>query len=167
MSAIMGYLYRRLVSAPTESTANYLGVVVPLEEAHLHSHSRRVGRTEFEERPSPDGDGDDEDPLKDAEESRGMLEMSAAEYTIEGLRKEVRRGRGEFSDYERAFMMLVSGGCHEMMLTPSNSQIQAHQQGHPGHWHGHVQLAALCAVRLWLVRRQVSAPTIRHLVDYM
>jgi hypothetical protein len=98
--AVLGSLFRRMFTAPPMSTDGYRGVVVPLEEAHLHSHSRRVGRTEFEERPTPE-DGDDEDPMKDAEESMGMLEMSAAEYTIEGLRKEMRRGRGESSDYER------------------------------------------------------------------
>ncbi|KAH6690640.1 membrane transporter [Plectosphaerella plurivora] len=96
--AVLGSIFRRLFTAPPMSTDGFHGVVVPLEEAHLHSHSRRVGRTEFEERPTPDGD--DEDPMKDAEESMGMLEMSAAEYTIEGLRKEMRRGRGESSDYE-------------------------------------------------------------------
>lgn len=93
------FVYRRLISGPPESVENYLGVVVPLEEAHLHSHSCRTGRTEFEERPTPDED-DDDDATKDAEERQGMLEMSAAEYSIEGLRKEVRKGKGESTDYE-------------------------------------------------------------------
>lgn len=97
---MFGFVYRRLISGPPESVENYLGVVVPLEEAHLHSHSRRTGRTEFEERPTPDEDDDDNDATKDAEETQGMLEMSAAEYTIEGLRKEVRKGKGESTDYE-------------------------------------------------------------------
>ncbi|KAM0333184.1 hypothetical protein ACHAQA_001844 [Verticillium albo-atrum] len=95
------YVYRRLAVAPTESTDDYIGVVVPLEEAHLHSHSARTGRTEFEEPPSHD-DEIGESP-KDREESEGMLEMSAAEYSIEGLRREVRAGKGDFTDYETEF----------------------------------------------------------------
>ena len=95
---MLGFFYRRLISGPPESVENYLGVVVPLEEAHLHSHSRRTGKTEFEERPTPDED--DEDRGKDGEESQGMLEMSAAEYSIEGLRKEVRKGKGDATEYE-------------------------------------------------------------------
>ncbi|KAM0287201.1 hypothetical protein ACHAQH_000515 [Verticillium albo-atrum] len=92
------YIYRRIAVAPTESVEDYLGVVVPLEEAHLHSHSARTGRTEFEDPPSHD-DEVGESP-KDREESEGMLEMSAAEYSIEGLRREVRAGKGDFTDYE-------------------------------------------------------------------
>ncbi|WQF88914.1 Putative major facilitator superfamily, MFS transporter superfamily [Colletotrichum destructivum] len=101
-------VFRRLVSDRPESVDNYVGVVVPLEEAHLHSHSARTGKCEFEERPSQDdSDGhvveneDEDDDGKDQGESAGMLEMSAAEYTIEGLRKEVRRGRrGRWTEYE-------------------------------------------------------------------
>lgn len=99
---MLNFMYRRLAPSPTESADDYLGVLVPLDEAHLHSHSRRTGKTEFEELPSPEEeDGDGVDPLKDTEESQGMLEMSAAEYSIEGLRKEVRKGQGEFTEYER------------------------------------------------------------------
>ncbi|TEA11295.1 putative MFS-type transporter [Colletotrichum sidae] len=91
---------RRLLSDQPESVDSYLGVVVPLEEAHLHSHSARTGKCEFEERPRNDEDDDEEDG-KDQGESTGMLEMNAAEYTIEGLRKEVRRGeRGQWTEYE-------------------------------------------------------------------
>ncbi|KAF3809395.1 putative MFS-type transporter PB1E7.08c [Colletotrichum gloeosporioides] len=99
--ALLRTFVRRLLSDQPESVHDYLGVVVPLEEAHLHSHSARIGRCEFEERPGhEDDDGDDEDG-KDQGESTGMLEMSAAEYTIEGLRKEVRRGgRGMWTEYE-------------------------------------------------------------------
>lgn len=84
----------------TESVDSYSGVLVPLDQAHLHSHSARCGRTEFEELPAH---GDEEDDPKDGagDEGTGMLEMSAAEYSIEGLRKEVRRGGGGMrSDYE-------------------------------------------------------------------
>lgn len=99
-----------------ESVHNYAGVLVPLEEAHLHSHSARTGKTEFEERPdsagSPEYDpvgveeGSHEPEDKDDEdEGTGMLQMSAAEYTIAGLRREVRKGgeRGQqWSSYECA-----------------------------------------------------------------
>lgn len=92
-----------------ESVHDYVGVLVPLEEAHLHSHSARSGRSEFEEaRNSSDEEStlDDEPeagPPKDGDtEHTGMLQMSAAEYTIEGLRGEVRQGerRRRWSEYE-------------------------------------------------------------------
>ncbi|KAK3945995.1 MFS general substrate transporter [Diplogelasinospora grovesii] len=91
----------------TESVEDYPGVLIPLEEAHLHSHSYRSGhRAEFEEASSPNGLADDDEggnKDRDSDEGTGMLEMmSAAEYSIEGLRKEVRRGgKGEkWTDYE-------------------------------------------------------------------
>ncbi|KAK2043567.1 major facilitator superfamily transporter [Colletotrichum somersetense] len=98
-------MLRRLTSDRPASVDDYVGVVVPLVEAHLHSHSARTGKCEFEERPSQDDDDnngdDDDDDGKDQGESTGMLEMSAAEYTIEGLRKEVRRGgKGQWTEYE-------------------------------------------------------------------
>jgi hypothetical protein len=86
----------------TESVDNYSGVLVPLEEAHLHSYSARCGRTEYEEVPD-EAEDDDDDAAKDTDdEVTGMLEMSACEYSIEGLRKEVRRGEKErkWTDYE-------------------------------------------------------------------
>ena len=105
----------------SDSAADYSSVLVPLEEAHLHSHSARVGRCEFEERPPADDDDDDDDEeeagvggghgsRKDREtESQGMLEMSAAEYSIEGLRKEVRRGgRSHWTDYECVFFIVLT-----------------------------------------------------------
>lgn len=87
-----------------EHVDDYTGVLIPLDQAHLHSHSARCGRTEYEEVPGEDDDenGEGLDP-KDSrggggggieEEDTGMLEMSAAEYSIEGLRKEVRKGAG-------------------------------------------------------------------------
>ncbi len=103
----------------TETVDNFAGVLIPLDQAHLHSHSARSGRTEFEE-PPDDGTGgtgggadgyedDDEEVGKDAEnEGTGMLEMRACEYSIEGLRREVRRGgEGQWTDYESRFL---SGG---------------------------------------------------------
>ena len=105
-----------------DTAEDYSGVLIPLSEAHLHSHSARIGRCEFEPA-SRDGDRDggegngnanDLDDDADAEseggkdgeqESRGMLEeMEPAEYTIEGLRREVRKGgKGQWTDYECEF----------------------------------------------------------------
>ena len=89
-------------SRAAESVHDYAGVLIPLEEAHLHSYSARSGRTEYEEPPDDDADGDGVEGLKDAEnEGTGMLEMRACEYSIEGLRREVRRGgKGQWSEYE-------------------------------------------------------------------
>jgi hypothetical protein len=79
-----------------ESVDDYSGVLVELEEAHLHSHTYRIDRDKFEnsldDGASDDGgDGNDQGKTGD-DEGTGMLEMSVAEYSIEGLRKEVRRG---------------------------------------------------------------------------
>ncbi len=89
--------------ARAESVDDYAGVLIALDEAHLHSHSARSGRTEYEEPPG------EEDVGKDAEnEATGMLEMRAAEYSLEGLRREVRRGgRGQWSEYESTFTGLA------------------------------------------------------------
>jgi hypothetical protein len=120
----------RLPMSRIESVHDYTGVLVPLEEAHLHSHSARSGRCEFEEAGdgSEDGRGvgdDDEtarlndpdeaesDAGKDSEnEDTGMLQMDAAEYTIEGLRREVRKGeRGRvWTEYESEWFPSSSDG---------------------------------------------------------
>ncbi|KOS20092.1 putative MFS-type transporter [Escovopsis weberi] len=105
----------RLGSGRTESVDYYAGVLVPLHEAHLYSHSARTGRVEFEVLEDDDAD-DDPSSAKDsgsasggglgydddeADERRGMLSMDAAEYTIEGLRAQMRRGRqSQWTDYE-------------------------------------------------------------------
>ncbi|RYP85616.1 hypothetical protein DL769_000957 [Monosporascus sp. CRB-8-3] len=91
-----------------ESVHNYAGVLVPLEEAHLHSHSARTGKAEFEEIPdsaddAEEGYGVEPGAAKDQDnENTGMLQMSAAEYTIEGLRREMGKGGGRagHSEYE-------------------------------------------------------------------
>lgn len=112
---------------PRWTPADHSGVVIPLEQAHLHSHSARCGRAEYEEVPDQDrvghdeeeeegeGDADEENDFPKArgggargegegDEGTGMLPMSAAEYSIEGLRKEVRRGGGGTrSEYESEF----------------------------------------------------------------
>ena len=93
-----------------ETVQSYVGVLIPLEQAHLHSHSARTGRTEFETLDEEDtfqvGDDDDETGSAKGEDSerQGMLQMKAAEYTIEGLRKETRKGRrGDWTVYESKF----------------------------------------------------------------
>lgn len=110
-----------------ETADDYAGVLIPLEEAHLYSHSARSGRTEYEELSGDDG-GDGGDGVgaqqqqqrrrgagggencggsggngkRDEHEGTGMLQMCAAEYSIEGLRREVRRGEKgrQWSAYE-------------------------------------------------------------------
>ncbi|SPO06646.1 related to 4-hydroxybenzoate transporter [Cephalotrichum gorgonifer] len=76
-------------------------VIVPLEDAHLHSYAARTGNT------SPGLSSDIDDVEDDAgvkgseHETTGMLEMSVSEYSIEGLRREVRKGsQGRLSEYE-------------------------------------------------------------------
>lgn len=89
----------------TESAENYDGVLVSLEEAHLHSHSARVGRVEFEAQDDSAGDDDDDEGSVKDDQGEGMLLMNAAEYTIEGLRAEMRQGkRGEWTDYESEYL---------------------------------------------------------------
>lgn len=94
-----------------ESAEDYAGVLISLEEAHLHSHSARSGRTEYEELPDDEHSDEDDDggaSMSDGEggkarehEGTGMLEMSACEYSIAGLRREVRRGgKGRWTEYE-------------------------------------------------------------------
>ncbi|KUI61039.1 hypothetical protein VP1G_08230 [Cytospora mali] len=63
---------------------------------------------EYEELPDDDDDNEEDGFSKDRaaadHEETGMLEMSAAEYSVEGLRREVRKGdHGIRSDYETEF----------------------------------------------------------------
>lgn len=91
----------------TGSVDDYAGVLIPLEDAHLHSHSARSGHSEYEEIPDDASDADQEDDAAKAQDTGdGMLLMSAAEYSIEGLRREVRRGgKGRtWTDYECEMM---------------------------------------------------------------
>ncbi|KAI1421100.1 sugar transporter [Xylaria sp. FL1777] len=109
--------FLRPMFARRESVHDYVGVLVPLEEAHLHSYSARCGKAEFEEdrRGSGDAHGnagldyneDEETALGSAfknsdNEGDGMLQMDAAEYTIEGLRRDVRKGEPgrRWTEYE-------------------------------------------------------------------
>ncbi|KAK4153606.1 hypothetical protein C8A00DRAFT_33626 [Chaetomidium leptoderma] len=82
-----------------DTAADYASAVVPLDEAHHHSHSYRL-----RPRPDPEGQLDEEAAEEDSaafkdgdDEDTTMLVMSnaAAEYSIEGLRSEVRRGKRE------------------------------------------------------------------------
>ncbi|KAI1350654.1 sugar transporter [Xylaria sp. FL0043] len=103
--------------APRESVHDYIGVLVPLEEAHLHSYSARCGKAEFEEDRRGSGDAyasahlddneDEETAFRAAyknsdNEGDGMLQMDAAEYTIDGLRRDARKGEPgrRWTEYE-------------------------------------------------------------------
>ncbi|KAL2127825.1 hypothetical protein VTI74DRAFT_10114 [Chaetomium olivicolor] len=84
---------------PQTSTRDYTTVVVPLDEAHEHSHAYRSGQRNAErEGNSDDGAFEDEagGDKDDDEEGMGMLLTSrqVREYSIEGLRREVRTGGG-------------------------------------------------------------------------
>jgi hypothetical protein len=102
-----------------ESTTHYPNVLVTLDEAHLHSHTHRLRR-----RPGgspaacpPEGEDDPEDVIKlDGEhEGTAMLEMAVPEYSIEGLRREVRKGKGEkWSAYECKFVPHGTVACEGM-----------------------------------------------------
>lgn len=79
-------------------------VIVPLEDAHLHSYAARHGGAA---KPEDDiEDVEEESGVKSSEhEGTGMLEMSVSEYSIEGLRREIRKGsRGKLTEYERMFL---------------------------------------------------------------
>ena len=91
-------------------------VIVPLEDAHLHSYAARVGGG-ASPRVSEDLEDEEREPgPKGSHEETGMLEMSVSEYSIEGLRREVRKGsRVPLTEYERMFPCLEAfaswGGC--------------------------------------------------------
>ncbi|KAM7191473.1 Major facilitator superfamily domain containing protein [Naviculisporaceae sp. PSN 640] len=79
-----------------ESVANFPGVLIPLEEAHLHSHSYRIRRRAVVESEGLLNGDDDVDTHNgkdgDEEGTTMLLEMDVPEYSIQGLRAEVRRG---------------------------------------------------------------------------
>jgi hypothetical protein len=133
-------------------------VLVSLEEAHLYSHSARTGRTEFEEHPDDRGQHDGDVGKQDDEtEGTGMLEMNATEYSIAGLRNEVRKGaRGKWTDYESKRGSAPSSPHSGPTGLTGISEIQTHQQGDSGYRYGRLQLATFHPMWLRLVRRQVS-----------
>ncbi|KAG5983574.1 hypothetical protein E4U55_007816 [Claviceps digitariae] len=92
-------------SRRVESVQDYAGVLVPLEEAHLHGISARSDRTAGSaSRGGNHGhDVDHADEGKDVDsESQAMLQMEEAEYTIDSLRAEMRQGRQgqQWTEYE-------------------------------------------------------------------
>jgi hypothetical protein len=114
---------------PTSSSASYTtaAVLIPLDQAHLHGYLARHGKAEYEELSDGDdgkldgadggegraenhengedeGEDEQQDEMIDDDEALEMLQMSAAEYSIDGLRKAARRGRGRsVSEYESAW----------------------------------------------------------------
>ncbi|CAN8105954.1 unnamed protein product [Discula destructiva] len=105
--------------------ADYSAVIIPLEQAHLHSHSARCGRTEYEE--VPGADPEEEEDGKDGEggEGQGMLEMDAAEYSISGLRKEVRRrdGSGKARGVYEMKSLLINKAVQDIGMGRYNWQL--------------------------------------------
>ncbi|KAK4138065.1 MFS general substrate transporter [Trichocladium antarcticum] len=136
------------------------GVVIPLDEAHLHSHSYRSRRRTESPGPQLDEDvvegdgrsGDDDGRDKDGDdEGTGMLLMGRGvpEYSIEGLRAEVRRGgRG------------TKWTAYEMKSKLVNRAIQDIGMGRY-HW----QLFVLCgfgwfADNLWMQGVSLTLPSL-------
>ncbi|KAF7560491.1 hypothetical protein G7046_g3661 [Stylonectria norvegica] len=90
-----------LGSGKVESVDDYVGVLVPLEEAHLYSQTARSGKTEYEALDNDEAVEVSEEAKSMDSEREGMLQMKAAEYSIEGLRRETREGRGgQWTTYE-------------------------------------------------------------------
>lgn len=90
----------RLGTGHVESVDDYVGVLVPLEQAHLYSQSAKSGKKAKSQ--SQDDDQLDDEETKDGDyEMQGMLQKNVGEYTIEGLRREMREGRqGRWTTYE-------------------------------------------------------------------
>ncbi|KAI0420668.1 sugar transporter [Xylaria grammica] len=110
MVCCLGVRFRR------ESVNDYVGVLVPLEEAHLHSYSARRRKADAEDQHGS-GDADanaDPDHNEDEEAALGatfkssnnegdaMLQVDAPEYSIDGLRQAVREGEPgrRWTEYE-------------------------------------------------------------------
>ncbi|KAG6273521.1 hypothetical protein E4U49_000141 [Claviceps purpurea] len=104
----------RAIGRRVESVHDYAGVLVPLEEAHLHGISARSDRTrsdsrrqdrradDLESAATAAAEEEEEEEMKNADsEAEAMLQMEEAEYTIDGLRAEMRQGRqGRWTEYE-------------------------------------------------------------------
>lgn len=127
----MPSFWRRAFRKP-ESVDDYLGVWIPLDKAHNYSHSGKHGRTDLDEQDyvvdedieARLNEGDEDAALDDAghettkeenSEARGMLRTSAPEYSIEGLRAEMRKGRGggphgTWTSYESEFSRVLRAG---------------------------------------------------------
>ena len=96
-------------------------VVIPLSEAHKHSHAYRL-RARSQAEGQLDGDAFDDDGGIDKDGDGGgedggvtavlMMGSAPEEYSIEGLRNEVRRGGGEgASGYESEFLLSTLISC--------------------------------------------------------
>lgn len=159
----------RLLGGRPESVHDYVGVLVPLEQAHLHSHSARTGKSEFEEARDDeeseglvDGEGAAKDGEQGNEEETGMLQMSAAEYTIEGLKKAVRKGeRGQsVTEYTRECRVRPASYAKWVkILMLGGSEIKTHEQGYSGHWDGKISVEFIYPLWFRMVCRQVSLPS--------
>jgi hypothetical protein len=93
-----------------ESVDDYLSVLIPLDKAHLYSHSAKQGRAGPASR-SEHAEVGDADEEKDGEnETSGMLHGHAGEYSIEGLRKEMRQGnQGKWTSNESMLFQPLPG----------------------------------------------------------
>ncbi|KXX74004.1 Synaptic vesicle 2-related protein [Madurella mycetomatis] len=153
-----------------DTVDDFPGVLIPLDEAHLHSHSSRaIGSGS--PRQSDDDAFDDDGGVKDVDdEDTGMLEMSAvSEYSIEGLRKEVRRGgRGkQWTAYECEGKLFSSFSTvnTNMRRTPVKSKLinKAIQDIGMGRYNW--QLFVLCgfgwfADNLWMQGISLTLPSL-------
>ncbi|KAH8699671.1 major facilitator superfamily domain-containing protein [Ilyonectria robusta] len=90
----------RLGMGHVESVDDYVGVLVPLEQAHLYGQSAKSGKKARSQ--TQDDDQLDDEETKDGDyEMQGMLQKNVGGYTIEGLRREMREGRqGRWTTYE-------------------------------------------------------------------
>lgn len=103
----MGIASRLCCGGSVESVQDYVGVLVPLDQAHLYS---QPGKSKGKSEARPEDD-EEIDEAKDGDyEMQGMLQGGrAGEYTIEGLRKEMREGRqGQWTTYESESRVFLS-----------------------------------------------------------
>ncbi|KAI9167590.1 putative MFS-type transporter [Paramyrothecium foliicola] len=105
-----------------ESVSDYPGVLIPLSQAHLHSHSARTGRQHIRSR-TIDGEDHGVALTKDGDdEEEGMLRPQSGEYSIESLRREVRQGGSNWTEYELK-SKLVNKAIQDIGMGPYNWQL--------------------------------------------
>lgn len=134
----------------TESVHDYMGVLVPLNQAHLYSFSLREGRDDsaqsapvldediearlnsVDERRSGEEDGENEDleaqKYEENNEAQGMLQKpsSGSEYSVESLKAEMRQGtgggpNGRWTTYESELCQPMSKRAYANALQSSRS----------------------------------------------